>query len=108
MKERPRIQRCRNLAELTDFIASVVLRAPDNFLKANYLRSDEQLNLDSAFDEIRQGLERNANEIGDQRIVDWCYATLQESYQLYSEGKIKEGAWKLQEILHLFMARRSH
>ena len=89
---------CENLAELIDFIAMVVLSAPDKFLKRDWLKPDEQLNLDRAFDELRYGLNCAAKEVGELAAISTARSMLEEAYTHYREGRINPGAWKLQEM----------
>lgn len=92
---------CENLDELIDFIALVVLSAPDEFGYRDWLKPEEQLNLERAFDELRYGLNRAAVEVADSAMISTCRAMLEEAYTHYREGRIKPGAWKLQEMCHL-------
>ena len=92
---------CENLGELIDFIALVVLSAPDEFGYRDWLKPEEQLNLDRAFDELRYGLDRAAEEVAQSPAIGTCRAMLEEAYTHYREGRINPGAWKLQEISRL-------
>lgn len=89
---------CENLDELIDFIALVVLHAPEEFPKEDWLKPEEQLNLDRAFDELRYGLDRAAEQVGGSPVIDTCRAMLDEADTHYREGRINPGAWKLQEM----------
>lgn len=89
---------CENLGELIDFIAIVVLSAPDKFIKREWRKPEEQLNLDRAFDELRYGLDCAAKEVGELPAIATARAMLDEAYTHYREGRINPGAWKLQEM----------
>lgn len=41
---------------LIDFLSMVIVHAPDDFPKEDYLRDDDQLTLEKAFDEINRGM----------------------------------------------------
>ena len=90
--------RCQNLGKLIDFIAVVVLSAPDKFIKRDWLKPEEQLNLDRAFEELRHGLDCAVKEVGELPAIITTRAMLEEAYTHYREGRINPGAWKLQEI----------
>jgi hypothetical protein len=92
---------CVNLGELIDFIAYVVLYAPDKFPKRDFLKVEEQLNLERAFDELRYGLDCAAKEVGESPVIGTCRAMLEQAFTHYREGRINPGAWKLQEMLRL-------
>lgn len=47
----------RDIDSLYNFIGYVVLRAPDRFPREDYLKEDEQMTLERAFDELRYGVE---------------------------------------------------
>ena len=84
--------------QMIDFIALVVLHAPEEFPKEDWLKPEEQLNLDRAFDELRYGLDRAAEQVGGSPVIDTCRAMLDEADTHYREGRINPGAWKLQEM----------
>lgn len=92
---------CENLAELIDFIALVVLSAPDEFPREDWLKPEEQLNLDRAFAELRHGFDCAAKEVGNTPALVAARAMLEEAYTHYREGRINPGAWKLQEMSRL-------
>ena len=94
-------RRCNDLGELIDFIATVVLSAPDKFIQREWLKPEEQLNLDLAFDELRHGLDCAAKEVGELPAIATARAMLEEAYTHYREGRINPGAWKLQEMSRL-------
>jgi hypothetical protein len=45
-----------SLDDLYDFLAQVIVCAPDNFIEVDFLPPDEQLNLDLAYEELQRGL----------------------------------------------------
>jgi hypothetical protein len=92
---------CENLAELIHFIALVVLSAPDEFGNRDWLKPEEQLNLDRAFEELRYGLACVTKKVGELPQIATARVMLEEAYAHYSEGRTNPGAWKLQEMSDL-------
>lgn len=92
---------CENLDEVIDFIAGVVIRAPNRFPKEDFLKPEEQLNLDRAFDELRYGLDRVSEDLGESSEIVTARTMLEEAYTHYREERIKEGAWRLQDMSQL-------
>jgi hypothetical protein len=95
------IRWCENLNELIDFIAYVVLSAPDEFPRRDWVKPEEQLNLDRAFDELRHGLDCAVHELGSRPELATARSMLEEAYTHYREGRINPGAWKLQDMSEL-------
>ncbi len=91
------MRRCNDLQTLIDFMAYVVLYAPDG-LARSYLKPGDQLDLTRAFNELRYGLDCVAKGTNEAGTVERCKAMLEESYAHYREGRIKEGAWLLQDM----------
>ena len=60
------LRRVTSLARLYDFIATVVLCAPDGFPKRAYLAEEDQPTLDRAFAELNAGMEFVRKEIKDE------------------------------------------
>lgn len=92
---------CSNLRELIDFIALVVLCAPDDFIEEDFLGPEEQLNLERAFDELRHGLRCAAQEVGALPQIIEARTMLEEAYTHYREGRTNPGAWRLQDMEEL-------
>jgi hypothetical protein len=88
----------RHLAALHDFIGHVVLGAPDRFPKEDFLSDDEQLTLDRAFEELRNGLEFVATSERDPHFHDRLRAVLDESLAAYRAGERKKAAHRLQDF----------
>lgn len=88
----------RHLHELHDFIGLVILSAPDRFREEDFLSDDEQLTLQSAFAEIRNGLELVPVSENDPHYHDRLRAILDESLSAYRAGERKEGAHRLQDF----------
>lgn len=88
----------RDLLGLYDFIALVVVGAPSAFPIEDYRAPDDQLNLDRAFEELRNGLEFVAVSNRDPMFHDRLRAILDESLAAYRAGERKEGAHRLQDF----------
>ena len=87
-----------NLDGLHDFIGYVVLRAPDRFPNEDYLRPDEQMNLDKAFSELRTGLNFVETEVVGAETKRRLSSLLDEAQAAYVLGGRKEGAHLLQDF----------
>jgi hypothetical protein len=88
----------RDLLGLHDFIAHVVLGAPDDFPIEDYRASDDQLTLERAFEELRNGLAFVAVSNSDPAFHDRLRAVLDESLAAYRAGERKKGAHRLQDF----------
>jgi hypothetical protein len=82
--------------ELFETVATMVLCAPDRF--PHYAFEKVPMTLDRGFDELRQRLERVSAGFGECPTIIACRRMLDEAYAHYAEGRVKEGAWKLQEM----------
>lgn len=91
---------CNSFEDLIDFIAYVVLTAPDAF------PVDDNMSLSSAFEELEHGLKCAERECGASPAIEQCKTLFREARCLYDEGKVKEGAWKLQDAEELLMAMK--
>ena len=88
----------RNLQGLYDFIATVVLGAPDRFRYREYLAPEDQLNLDRAFEELRASLEFVAKSEAEPQFHDRLRGVLDQSLEAYRAGDRKHGAHLLQDF----------
>lgn len=88
----------RSLRGLYNFIAHVVLGAPDRFPKEDFLSDAEQLNLDRAFDELRAGLQFVATSERDPSFHDRLRSVLDASLAAYRAGEKRKGAHLLQDF----------
>jgi len=87
-----------SIDDLYDFIAVVVLRAPDQFPKHDFLGADEQLNLDRAFEELHRGVELVGRDYPASELLASLGTMLDESLALYRAGNIVGGAHRLQDF----------
>jgi hypothetical protein len=72
--------------DLWNHIAYVLLCAPDDFPVEDFLPDDQQMNLDRAFEQLRQGVEIAYPEdsFADKRAM--LNDILDQSYALYQDG----------------------
>ena len=93
-----------NLSELYSFIGYVVVGAPDRFPTEDYLPADEQMTLDRAFSELREGMRfvPRAHEPGFHETLS---AHLDAALESYRAGDIKAGAHRLQELRRLIFSK---
>jgi hypothetical protein len=83
---------------LYDFIGYVVLRAPDRFPQEDYLRPDEQMTLEKAFEELKAGLAFVDPEVVGDEAKTRLSTLLQESKLAYRSGDRLKGAHTLQDF----------
>jgi exonuclease VII small subunit len=83
---------------LMDFLSLVIVHAPDEFPKEDYLRDEEQLTLDMAFAELRQGMQFVEKRIHNQPVIARLQSLLDESLAAYREGDDLKGAHLLQDF----------
>lgn len=88
----------RDVNSLYDFIGYVVLRAPDQFPREDYLRDDEQLTLDKAFDELRAGVRLVQADFPERQVSGELQLILDESLALYRSGERVAAAHRLQDF----------
>lgn len=88
----------KNFEGLLDFLSLVIVHAPDDFPKEDYLRDDEQLNLEMAFEEIGNGMQFVAKRIPDENILQQLRSYLDLSLAAYRQGNDVKGAHLLQDF----------
>lgn len=88
----------RDLDSLYNFIGYVVLRAPDQFPREDYLRDDEQLTLEKAFEELRTGVQFVQAESPERQISSELQGILDQSLALYRAGERVAAAHRLQDF----------
>jgi hypothetical protein len=87
-----------SFAGLMDFLSLVIVHAPDEFPTEDYLRDDEQLTLDMAFAELRQGMKFVEGRIQNPSVIARLDSLLDESLAAYRDDDDVKGA----DILHEF------
>lgn len=84
----------KNLNTFRDFVSLVVVHAPDDFPREDYLSDDEQLDLESAFSELNGGL----RFLPVDRQMPELRSLLDEALAAYRSGNDVEGAHVLQSF----------
>ena len=88
----------KDLDSLWDFIGYVVLSAPDDFDEEDYLQPDEQMNLERAFEELRNAMNLIKPSKMDDAKRSEAFALLDESLNAYRAGDDVKGAHVLQDF----------
>jgi hypothetical protein len=88
----------RDYISLIEFFTIVLVCAPDRFFKEDYLEEHEQLTLDNAFDELRQGLHFATDQMKDKALVSEIRSGVETAYETYRAGKTIEGSRILQAV----------
>jgi hypothetical protein len=93
-----------DFTSLVEFFSMVIVCAPDNFFKEDYLTDDQQLTLDSAFAELRHGVQYAEPRIADKAVVAQIYEGLDSALAAYHAGQQLEGARQVLEVEKLVLA----
>ena len=89
----------QDLADFRDQISVVLLCAPDNFQQPSWMPDEDVLDLESAFDSLRFGLETFANpRMKDPARRDEARRLLEASYEAYKAGEKQKGAHLIQDF----------
>lgn len=88
-----------------DFITYVFVQAPDNFPEEDFLSEADQMNLDRAFYELRQGIHFVEDRIPDKSINERLHQLLEESISAYKDGNDVGGAHLLQDMQNLILEK---
>ena len=94
----------KNVEGLVDFLSLVVVYAPDEFPKEDFLDDDEQLTLDLAFAEINAGMEFVKKRIANKAIVQELESQIAASLAAYRRGDDISGAHLLQRFERTLLA----
>lgn len=88
----------KNVPTFKDFLSLVIVHAPDDFPKEDYLAPDEQLNLARAFGELYKGLEMLLDSRCSSLQVTALRGILDRALTAYRSGEDVKGAHLLQEF----------
>lgn len=88
----------KTVDDLYDHIGYVVLRAPNRFPIEDYLAPDEQMTLDKAFSQLRDGVEVAYPDDYHPDKKPLLYALLDQSLAAYRSGEDVKGAHLLQDF----------
>lgn len=88
----------KSVDDLYDHIGYVVLRAPDRFPIEDYLPADQQMTLEMAFEQLRQGVEiAYPNNLHPEKRA-LLNSLLDQSFAAYRAGEEVKGAHLLQDF----------
>src|SRR5688572_23867137 len=90
---------------LIDFLSVVIVQAPDEFLREDYLDDSDQLTLDLAFQELRDGMQFVKERIKDKAVVLQLQNCLTASLAAYRAGDDVRGAHLLQDFQRLLIEK---
>ena|SRR5688572_4026384 len=90
---------------LIDFLSVVIVQAPDEFLREDYLDDSEQLTLDLAFQELRDGMQFVKERIKDKAVVLQLQNCFTASLAAYRAGDDVRGAHLLQDFQRLLIEK---
>ena len=88
----------RAIAEYHDFLAYVLIHAPNEFPEEDYLPPDEQMTLDKAFFELTRDFEAVEPRVKDAKRMLVLREMLVMSHEAYRAGDDVRGAYILQEF----------
>ena len=88
------------IGELIDQIGWMVLTAPE--FQSTMAPNG---NIDIAFEELSKGIEHLCPKFGEQHCAD-LHSIADESKALLEEGKLKEGAFRLQDIRDFLIQKK--
>lgn len=100
------MRRVTSIERLYDFIATVVLCAPDRFPKRDFLAEEDQLTLDRAFAELNAGMEFVRKRNPDPAVHQQLQGLLDESLAAYRRGEEVKGAHLLQDFEQVVFGKR--
>lgn len=98
--------RISDISSFYDFIGYVVLCAPNRFPIRDYLAHEEQMSLEKAFIEIRQGIDLIGAELADELKRPQLFELLESSYRAYQAGDELMGAHLLQDFESALFRRK--
>jgi hypothetical protein len=90
-----------DIDSLYNFIGYVVLGAPDQFPKEDYLSDEDQMTLDKAFEELRHGITLVEKDLPGADLDRGLTAVLEESLAYYRSGHEVKGAHRLRDFENL-------
>jgi hypothetical protein len=84
-----------------DFITTVLLCAPDRFVRREWLKEDEQLNLERAFRILDEKFPLVEERVADRTALMELRELMEASHQAYVAGDCVNGARLIQEFERL-------
>lgn len=92
--------------ELCEFLATIIIFAPDSFPNEDYLPDEKQLNLMKAYDELFLGLKFISEKVEDDSVVKLTKQYLEDSKRLYEEGNESKATKTIQELREILRKYR--
>lgn len=92
--------------QLYNFLSVVIVSAPNDFQKKDFLPEEDQLNLERAFLELNNGMEFVEKKIDDETVVSKAQSLLDEALEAYKSGNRKKGAFLLQDFDELVFGKK--
>jgi len=86
-----------SLGQYHDFLATILVSAPDKFRSWDDRLVNQQVTLNAAFDTLRSGFHFAERKVKDARTVRILRELIEMSYEAYVKGDAKTGAHTLQE-----------
>jgi hypothetical protein len=96
-----------DLHSFKDYIGFVQLYLPDRFPVREGVTADEQWSMSLAFEGLRYGLRQALEEKGEKPVFAQSQALVEEAYNHYKEGRLREGFSKLDEMTKLLKKVRT-
>jgi hypothetical protein len=81
-----------------DFVTEVITGAPGDFMQMDWLKPEEQMNLERAFVGLRYGLQITASEKGESALLDTSRQLVEAAYRDYRSGDEVAGQAKLEQM----------
>lgn len=97
-----------DVAGFKDFVVYVLSCAPDLFPAENWLKPDEQMNLERAFIGLRYGLEMIERQRGGAVSLIHCRKLVEDAFAAYSSGEDHAGQMRLEQVEEILTKLRSN
>jgi hypothetical protein len=91
-----------------DFISTVLLCAPDSFPRRDWLKPSEQLNLERAFQVLKDHFSLVRDRVDDEARLAPMEAELAAALRAYQAGEVGNGAKRLQSFERMVLASGRH
>lgn len=90
-----------DLHAFKDYVGFVKLCAPTDFPPRAGVGPEEQWTLELAFEGLRHGMKISTEEKGERPEFATCRALIEEAYEHYRKGQMREGFFKLEAMQKL-------
>jgi hypothetical protein len=89
----------KDLHGFKDYLVFVQTYSPDRYPPREGAGPDEQWSLDLAFRGLREGLKIAVAEKGPKPVFAECEKLVDEAYDAYRAGLMRDGFFKLEEVI---------